>query len=237
MNYVYCTRPSGGAKELIAALKAKGKTVMRLQKNSPRVAGPKDVVINWGSYCKGNVTGAGKLWNGNVFHNKFEELRRLNDAGIPVPSIERVRPATGEWLARRFHHVGADDLLAGLKIGDYYAKWIPDVVREFRVHVFNGHSIRAGMKVPRDGVKQHPRFRSYDGGWKLDYGNICQDHITNRVRMAAKDAVAALKYDFGAVDVGLRADGSVVVFEVNSAPGLEGVTIEAYARHFAAVLQ
>ena len=46
-------------------------------------------------------------------------------------------------------------------------------------------------------------------------------------------AVNLLGLDFGAVDVGYRErDGKVFVFEVNTAPGLVGTTLDKYANAF-----
>ena len=43
----------------------------------------------------------------------------------------------------------------------------------------------------------------------------------------------AVGYDFGAVDVGIMADGSPIVFEVNSSPGMGPVTQQSYAQYIA----
>lgn len=131
------------------------------------------------------------------------------------------------YLARLYKHQEANDLLANLERGDYYVQFVP-VTSEFRIHVLGGASIRAGIKVPRVD-NPHPRFRSWQAGWKLDYGGPCQQVIRQRVRDAAKAAVAALGYDFGAVDLGVKEDGTAVVWEVNTAPGLEGNTITTWA--------
>ncbi len=105
------------------------------------------------------------------------------------------------------------------------------------MHVFNGKSVRAGMKSPRPGfANPHPWIRSSNSGWDINYDAEAQKHVAQRHRDLAKKAVAALGYDFGAVDLGL-VEGpdrprSLVVLEVNSAPGLSNPnTADAYARH------
>jgi hypothetical protein len=148
-----------------------------------------------------------------------------------------------EWLPRAANHVGGTDLLAAAPLPfspDYWAKK-ESITREFRIHSFKGRSIRAGMKIPRDGyqvcedgllpdignVQAHAWVRSHGGGWRISYDG---DSIRQKHRDLAHAAVAALGLDFGAVDIAERADDSVFVLEVNRAPGIEAGTIDAYAR-------
>ena len=44
----------------------------------------------------------------------------------------------------------------------------------------------------------------------------------------AEPSAEAVGYDFGAVDLGVKADGRPVVFEVNSAPGLDDLSVERW---------
>jgi hypothetical protein len=140
----------------------------------------------------------------------------------------------GTWLARRNNHVGGNDLLSGITTGDYYSKR-ENFVNEYRVHSFMGRSIRAGKKIPRvphgetpfNGTP-HEWIRSFEAGWLISYADDVG--IKQRHRDAAHAAVRALGLDFGAVDIGELQDGTLVVLEVNRAPGVEGGTIEAYGR-------
>lgn len=146
------------------------------------------------------------------------------------------------WLSRANDHVGGDDLLNQPATPDYFAKK-ETIVREFRVHSFKGRSIRAGVKMLRegwttadyianvgenrgDGQVAHPWIRAHEAGWRIAY-----DGVTSRQqhRDLAHRAVTALGLDFGAVDIGEKADGSLLVLEVNRAPGIEHGTVDAYA--------
>lgn len=201
--------------------------------------------VNWG---RSHPRGA--LLNSNIVGNKFRELSILRDNGVLVPdsTLERVRTNVGtgiaQWMPRALQHRAASDLLLGTTLTRpaYYVRRV-DSVREFRIHVFKVSnsparyvSIRAGIKVPDPTHSApHPWIRTLGQGWMFDYGAVCQEHITRTIRDAAKRAVAALQYDFGAVDVGVLANGEPIVFEVNSAPGLANEhTAAAYARHIAA---
>jgi hypothetical protein len=136
------------------------------------------------------------------------------------------------WLGRRSNHVGGHDLLTPPATPDFWSRK-EDIVEEYRIHCFKGRSIRAGKKIVREGLTNtgapyvaHPWIRSLDGGWR-----ICYDDFKSRKEMRdlAARAVEALSLDFGAVDLGKKRDGSLIVLEVNRAPGLEGGTITAYA--------
>jgi glutathione synthase/RimK-type ligase-like ATP-grasp enzyme len=58
---------------------------------------------------------------------------------------------------------------------------------------------------------------------------ISYEGVSPAHRNLAKKAVESLGLTFGAVDIGRKADNSLIVLEVNRAPGLEGNTINAYA--------
>jgi hypothetical protein len=137
------------------------------------------------------------------------------------------------WLPRRNNHIGGNDLLEeNLRDPDFFSKK-ENIVEEYRLHMFRGKSIRAGKKVARptrpDGrTAAHPWIRSFDAGWVIDYAGF---QSTKAMRELGRKALKALDLDFGAIDMGLKADGSLIVLEVNRAPGVEGGTVESYATH------
>lgn len=90
--------------------------------------------------------------------------------------------------------------------------------REYRVHIFKGKSIRISEKVYTDESKK-------------EYTTGKPRHEIGHVRQAAKDAIAAVGLDFGAVDV-LANDSECWVLEVNSAPGVGGSMPRVYAEAF-----
>lgn len=232
--HIWCPRASSSAVALRDALIDNGTLCYKSKANQadnvriPRMlrrVEPNDLWINWGP--PSDFTPNCKQLNATkTYTNKADQLIKLAEAGVLVPEVY-TGPGEGR-IGRSANHQGGTDLLRGGG-RDYYTQKL-NITREFRVHVFNGLSIRAGMKVPRT-ENPHPWIRSYDGGWKLDYGHNSNAHVTNAIRTIAKQAVAALKLDFGAVDVGLVGNRPVVL-EVNLAPGLdEGPSVDAYVRH------
>lgn len=168
-----------------------------------------------------------------------EELRTkmtgvLNAIRVPAPTAPPIKPV-GDWLPRKNNHVGGNDLRnANLPNPDFYSKK-ETFVNEYRVHSFLGRSIRAGRKVHRTPIDEtpfngvaHEWIRAFDTGWKISYAD--EAGIKQRHRDIAHASVKALGLSFGAVDIGELADGTLVVLEVNRAPGVEAGTTGAYAK-------
>lgn len=100
---------------------------------------------------------------------------------------------------------------------------------EYRLHVFDGRVIDIQQKRKRKDIPNEEidyQIRNTASGWvycrdDVDCPSSCSD--------IAIRAVAALGLDFGAVDIGYnRHTETPCVYEVNTAPGLEGTTLTRY---------
>lgn len=230
MIYIYCPKASTGARELATTIKQLGGAARRVKKLLSVKKG--DLVVGWGHGVPGGLPQGVKVLNPKVLKDKLAEHKALLAAGVPVPEISPTKKPG--YIGRSHNHQGGTDLLNGGG-HDFYVPKI-ETTREFRIHIFKGVSIRAGMKVPRDGfTNPHPWVRSYDGGWRLSYGPANHQYVKQSLREAARMAVSALGLDFGAVDVAFRKGGGVVVWEVNKAPGLEGGSLKRYAEKLIAM--
>jgi hypothetical protein len=225
--HIWCPRASESAINLRDAIRAAGVTCY---KSPPEGSATRfinrtkenDVVVNWGDFDLPTVRCI-KHFNNRAKTNKMDQLVELSLHGIPCPEVFDTPAA--DRLGRSFKHQCASDLLHGTG-KDYYTQKLP-FVREMRIHIFDGKSIHAGVKVPRT-PEHHTWIRSSASGWKIDYSRSAQ--IRQERRDLAKRAVAALGLDFGAVDIGVVKNGTAAVIEVNTAPGLEGSTVEAYVK-------
>jgi hypothetical protein len=113
-----------------------------------------------------------------------------------------------------------------------YTRYKPKTA-EYRVHVFTQLGIidvqqkRRRNDVERAATSSY--IRSHDNGWVF-----CRDDIIvpDSVRTAAERAVNVLGLDFGAVDIGYDPTYGIAIYEVNTAPGLEGLTLNNYVNAF-----
>jgi glutathione synthase/RimK-type ligase-like ATP-grasp enzyme len=76
--------------------------------------------------------------------------------------------------------------------------------------------------------------RSNTRGWK--FSRVRPQHLSDDLKNQAKEAVAALNLDYGAVDCCLDADGTAYIIEVNTGPGLDGTSFDAWVTAFKAML-
>jgi hypothetical protein len=100
---------------------------------------------------------------------------------------------------------------------------------EYRVHIFKGEVLdvqKKKRKLGFDGCSSG--IRNHSNGWVYARVDVA---IPDMLCPIAIQAVELLGLDFGAVDIGHRiTDNKFFVFEVNTAPGLEGSTLDKYAK-------
>ena len=109
------------------------------------------------------------------------------------------------------------------KAATHFMEYI-EAPREYRVHIFQGKSIRISEKA----------FGETGETTTGDYITKRPDpsHNIDHVREAAKKAMEAVELDFGAVDI-LADNENCWVLEVNAAPHLGGSLPRVYAKKFA----
>ena len=216
MIYIYRRKPSRSARELASTLGGR-----RIRRIKPTGRWRTSRIVGWGEAVSGLQC---PILNGTTLKNKLTDVILLKRHDVPTIEVSITKPADGEWLGRRASHVGGRDFFDPPVRPDFWVKR-EDIVKEIRVHSFNGRSLRAGVKIPRVGVVPHPWVRSWEGGWRISYnGKVRQRH-----RDLAHKAVVALGLDFGAVDIAILKDKRMIVLEVNRAAGLEGGTLGVYA--------
>ena len=230
---------SQSAKKLADMIRADGYEVLRVYPDRNYRHRQGDFIINWGS---------SKLANWGIPHvnqplavkkatNKYETLLTLQDAGVSIPKTTTSRLNAERWL--EWGPVFCRTLLTGhagqgivvAEIADQlvdaplYTASFPKT-HEFRVHVFNGQVI--------DVQEKRKRKNTGGRGHVWNHGNdfvFCRQNVNppECVLDASRKAVEALGLDFGGVDVGYdRETNKAAVFEVNTAPGIDGTTLIKY---------
>ena len=177
----------------------------------------------------------------------------FKEAGVPIPEFTTDRSVAQEWVESGGHVIartllrasqGRGIVLAGPEGSEITAvRQVPAAplyVRyakkadEYRVHVAFGEVVDVQQKKRRLEVeddKVNWQIRNAHNGWVFARDSVVAPDC---VLAAAVSAVSALGLDFGAVDIGYNVkQNSAAVYEVNTAPGLEGTTLETYYAAFA----
>jgi hypothetical protein len=205
------------------------------------------LVINWGNPNRPRwwVNGLNYPQNVAFAISKDIALEKMRDAGVSIVDFTRDQNTAQEWVNNGKVVVGRAILNGHGGIGcRVYSKDGNRVVdhlplytkhlrhkREFRIHVVNGSIIDMVEKRKRVGVEERNAWiRNLHNGYVFCREGI---EVPQCVRDEAVKATAALGLHFGAVDIGYRVkDNKAFVFEVNTAPGVEGTTILRYAEAF-----
>lgn len=206
-----------------------------------------DVIINWGNSkapqwrLKREVLNLppnllNDPENVSIAVNKLKTFQTLQDkCNIPEWTTHKGKVTKeGLWVARtKLTGFGGE----GIILFDPKEELPPDAPlyvqykkkkKEFRVHVFKGEVIDVTQKKKRkdfDG-EINTKIRNYANGWVY-----CREDIVEPedLREQAILAVQTLGLDFGAVDcIWNEKENKSYALENNTAPGLEGTTIEVY---------
>jgi glutathione synthase/RimK-type ligase-like ATP-grasp enzyme len=173
--------------------------------------------------------------------NKLTCLNRLAEGGVGkvehTTNIETVR----QWLrmpdvvvyGRQLLNASQGKGIVIIKHGDnipYCPLYTKGVLKahEYRVHVFGNKVIDVTKKKRRNAIDRSDYIKNLANGWVY-----CREGIEIPPAMieTALRAVAALELDFGAVDILVR-KGVPYVLEINTAPGLQGTTLQKYVNEF-----
>jgi hypothetical protein len=209
-------------------------------------------VVNWGNPRLGRLKLDQPLLNKpesvNVAINKLATLNKLQECNVPIPEFTTSKAVALQWLnagkvvfARtKLRSKGGDGCIwykkqKGLEVVDpndlvdapLYTLLFSKQ-HEYRVHVFKDKVIDFTQKKKVEGFEKErdPYVRSHMEGWIFARESVT---LPQSAEDAAVLAVRALGLDFGAVDIADNKDGLVCVFEVNTAPGLEGTTTVKYS--------
>ena len=203
------------------------------------------LIINWGNPRFSN------WWNENIYivnnpksvakaQNKLVAFKLMHDK-VRIPTFTTLKSCAKVWIEDERVAV-ARTLLRGC--GGRGIQLIDDVDNlpdcalytryvkksdEYRIHIFMGTIIFLQKKMLRnESVGNNFQIRNYANGWIFGSKSIA---VPQDVVDQALLAVEALNLDFGAVDVGWQEySQKAFVYEVNTAPALEGTTLDLYSQ-------
>ena len=260
--FIYQYHPkSRSAYQLISGLRGAGvEALMIKSRNSNFKPSTSKTILNWGSRSKVLQDFGEKSPVINpvsaveICSDKKKFLVKMNQHGVPHPEFTTSKPQAKEWA--REGVVLAREVLTGhsgvgisfsdeglLNDAPLYVKYIPKK-EEYRIHVFRGKIIDIQQKRLRTtddyGNKVDPdsinfRVRSYRNGFIFARGDVSPPETVLEVSKAAFKAVPDL--DFGAFDVIYnKKQDQAYVLECNTAPGLEGTTVNNYVSAIQSIL-
>lgn len=159
--------------------------------------------------------------NSNIMHDDIFKLK---------PKFELIFKEKNHSRGEGIMFINSvDDLKAVIENGkDGYIEEVVDNHREFRVHVCDGEAFYVDEKLPRE-EGHTARIKNLANGYKYRNRSVSRPYPST-IKEESVKAVEALGMPFGAVDIALGQDGSVNVFEVNSAMGLRTKTAELYSQ-------
>lgn len=241
-----------GSKSALALSEALGVKRIKL-KNSRFKGGSNKMVINWGSSTMTEETKAclvvNRPENVAIAANKLNFFNQVSsDVNIPPYTVDKDEAASyveaGKIVVARttltghsgqgIHLLENMEEFEGFDHQDVkiYTQYIPKK-DEFRVHVMDGEVLDYRRKSLPKG------YQTSDTGWKVrthQHGFIYAKEgfdIPEEVLEQARMAVSSCGLIFGAVDViWNNFHKKAYVLEVNTAPGLEGSTLDRYKEGF-----
>lgn len=189
--------------------------------------------------------------------NKLRTFEALQKANVPTVKWSVDKGEVAKWQAKDHKALARLNLNSsggrGIKIvgpgepipqAPLYTRNFPKT-HEFRVHVVNREAIDIVEKKIREELKDDKSnriIRSHRNGWVFAHDNLAISDPTDlaTLRRCACSATLAVGLDFGAVDILCILDDSkprrlksLVVCELNSAPGIENkATMSAYVKAF-----
>lgn len=223
-----------------------GSVVRRVRPNGNYSPKGTSRVVGWGCYSEPAWSKPTQFLNRPsqvaVARNKITAFQKLQGK-VPIPEWTLEKTVARQWWGKGERVLCRKSLTgcggAGIVISKVEEQSIVDAPlyvkykskqKEFRVHVFQGKVIDVSEKRKSltHGLVLNQYIRNHENGWIF-----CRDAISEPLdlRPVSVAAVSVLGLDFGAVDViWNKAEHKCYVLEVNTAPGIEGQTIIAYAK-------
>lgn len=242
---IYPYKPgSASAKALAEALGVK-----RIKHNGKALYNQGATIINWGaSHLKRAIVHPATINSYEsvaIAGNKLETFKALS-GHVPIPDWTEERVEALQWLGEGFTvvsrtvlngHSGAGIFLKRpedqgiMEQAPLYTKYIKKK-DEYRLHVFRDNVFFVQRKarkkeVPDDQVNW--QIRNHGNGFIFAHEGV---DVPEEAKLDAIMAVKQLGLDFGAVDVVHGTNGKFYILEVNTAPGLEGTTLQKYVEVF-----
>ena len=244
---------SASVNALAQEISSRGVDVLKVYPDGKYKPREGDIIFNWGNGRQPSWRSS-KVYNlpdrVEQTGNKLSAFNTMSKSGVSIPNMTDNKQVAQSWVndgavvvvrhkLRGHSGDGIQLVSSGIDNGSLtgivpdaplYTQYVKKL-REYRVHVFNKKVIHWQQKMVRrdfDKDKVNYQIRNHDNGWI--YATEAATPPPSGVITHALAAVETLGLSFGAVDV-VYNDKSAMpyVLEVNTAPGLEGITVTTYA--------
>lgn len=211
------------------------------------------IVINWGASTLTDEVNKCKVLNEadavKIASNKLSFFEKVKGQ-VNIPDFTTNKDEAQEWvengeivvIRELLNSSAAKGIQLLRNIGDFnayhhpnaklYVRYVPKK-DEYRVHVVNGEIIDVRRKALKNGADKHYvnwQIRNHEGGFIFQKNNI---NPPQEVLEQALRAIQVCGLNFGGVDVMWNNFRKMAyVLEVNTAPGLEGSSVDNYAEAF-----
>jgi hypothetical protein len=175
--------------------------------------------------------------NRDLSVDKFRAVLKAQEMGVRCPesrqSLEREHELD-KWLEKPFYSQGG----RGIQIAvgryhyhKYFQEFIRDRVYELRVHTFKWIPRETWVVQKRVGEPDQVTWNHKTGGRFITVNDTSQRVFQEAIENSAK-VLEILKMGFGAVDFIVDEGRRVYFIEVNSAPGVNGLSEGIYVEAF-----
>lgn len=241
---------SNSGRELARALGVK-----RISHKNSRFRGnPEKTVINWGASRVPEEVGKCTVVNSpDAVKKASDKLQFFENAECRKPwwttnwiaAVEYKEEEGSTIVVRHVLNGHSGEGIELIEPGEYmpeeaplYTAYVPKK-NEYRVHVFRGKVIDVQRKARRRDIPDNQvnwKVRNNANGFLFARNGDALGDVPGDVLQQAIDGVTSLGLDFGAADVIYNERSSLAyVLEVNTAPGLEGTTLDNYTEVFNAL--
>lgn len=231
-------------------LLSKALRILRINREGSNwINSPRKRVINWGCTEENlppNLRDPSIVWVNSpqavsVAADKLLSFNAMKDMGVNVVPFTTDKEVAFEWGREStviLRHKLKANSGEGIEIVEpegyiadapLYTKYIPKKY-EYRIHVFQGNIIARQRKARKEEIEDDAinwRIRNLAGGFIFarNEGRPVPVDVDHQAYLA----VQAMGLDFGAVDIGYdEKNDRAWVYEVNTACGLEGSTLDDY---------
>jgi glutathione synthase/RimK-type ligase-like ATP-grasp enzyme len=213
----------------------------------PRFTGGRnraDILVNFGlagakrdAFLK-RFPSAGRIptINKNCGYSKLNVVNRAKQEGIEVPDSKLTLSKSdkkGDWIEKKFSSVGGIGIRSAKNKaqmnGKYYQRFVTDRKYELRVHAFlwmDQYSVQKRVGDPKEIT-----WNFKNGGTFITVKNPNHGVFEKAIDTSTK-ILKDLGMAFGAVDFIVTKDHRLLFLEVNSAPGVSGLSDAIYIDAF-----